>query len=82
MKKPLLSVIGTSILVGALAGGAGYAYAERQPHMREAHHHLEQALESLRKADNDKGGHRVKAIELVEGALREVKEGIAFDDKH
>jgi hypothetical protein len=82
MKNPLRSVIGTSILAGALAGGAGYAYAERQPHMREAHRHLEQALASLKNAEADKGGHRAKAIELIEGALREVKEGIEFDDKH
>ncbi len=50
--------------------------------MRQAHRHLEQALDALKKAEADKGGHRVKALELVEGALREVKEGIEFDNKH
>lgn len=76
------TLTGTSLLIAALASTAGYAYAERQPHMREAHRHLEQALDALKKAEADKGGHRVKALELVEGALREVKEGIEFDNKH
>ena len=82
MKKKLLTLTGTSLLVGVLAGSAGYAYAERQPHMRDAHRHLEQAREALKKAEADKGGHRVKAIELVEGAIREVKAGVEFDNKH
>src|SRR5262252_10698093 len=64
MKKML-----TAMLVSAaLAGAAGYAYGEKQPHMHEAMKHLEQAKASLDKAEADKGGHRVKALELVSSA--------------
>ena len=34
------------------------------------------------KAEADKGGHRVKALELVNQALAEVKAGVEFDNKH
>lgn len=58
------------------------ASAEPQPHMRSALERLENAREALQKADGDKGGHRVKAIELTKQAIEETKEGIAFDHKH
>ncbi|MCY1016747.1 hypothetical protein [Pyxidicoccus sp. MSG2] len=65
-----------------LGGFANHAYADRQPKMRDALAHLERALTSLKNANADKGGHRVKAIELTEGALNEVREGIKFDNQH
>ena len=50
--------------------------------MREAITSLEQALGSLDKASPDKGGHRLKAIDLTKQAIAEVKEGIKFDNNH
>ncbi len=51
---------------GGLA--AGVAKAEHQPHVRAALEHLRAARESLERADPDKGGHRVKAIDLAHAA--------------
>ncbi|QSQ20144.1 hypothetical protein JY651_33410 [Pyxidicoccus parkwayensis] len=65
-----------------LGGFVNHAYADRQPKMRDAVAHLERALTSLKNASADKGGHRVKAIELTEAALNEVREGIKFDNQH
>ena len=39
---------------------------------------LENAKDSLEKATNDKGGHRVKALGFVKDAIDEVKKGIDF----
>jgi hypothetical protein len=58
------------------------AAAEPQPHMKAALGSLEQALGSLTKASADTGGHRAKAMDLTKQAIAEVKEGIAFDNKH
>jgi hypothetical protein len=33
-------------------------------------------------ADPDKGGHRMKAVRLVNEAIGEVQAGIHFDNKH
>jgi hypothetical protein len=61
---------------------ATQAYAEHQPHMRDALASLKTALDSLEKASPDKGGHRVKAMEATRLAIDEVKAGIEFDNKH
>ena len=74
------------LMVAALSAVAGgfvtRAFAEPQPHMRAALGSLETALNQLEKASADKGGHRVKAMELIKGAIVEVKLGIDFDNKH
>ena len=58
------------------------AFAEPQPHMKAALEHLKKAKESLEKATADKGGHRAKAIELVNQAIEQTEKGVNFDDKH
>jgi hypothetical protein len=58
------------------------ASADPQPHMRNALARLESAREALKNASDDKGGHRVKAIELTNKAIEETKQGIAFDNHH
>jgi hypothetical protein len=74
------------IMVAVVSAAAGVfatrALAEPQPHMRSALGSLESALNQLEKATADKGGHRVKAMELVRSAITEVKAGIEFDNKH
>lgn len=47
-----------------------------QPHMQNALTALQNAKDSLEKADEDKGGHRVKALGYVKDAIEEVKKGI------
>jgi hypothetical protein len=48
-----------------------------QPHMRAALDSLKSAKGKLENATADKGGHRVKAIELINLAIDEVNKGIA-----
>jgi hypothetical protein len=50
--------------------------------MRNAHKLLVDARAELDKATPDKGGHRVKAIQLVTDAIAEVHAGIQFDEHH
>jgi hypothetical protein len=62
----------------------GIAYAQRhnhasspdQPHMQAALDALNGALNNLNQAEADKGGHRVRAIDLVNQAISEVNLGI------
>jgi len=53
-----------------------------QPEMTAALDHLQQAAQNLQSASHDKGGHRAKALELVQQAMREVQAGIQYDDTH
>ncbi|MGH7103695.1 MAG: hypothetical protein ACREFJ_15000 [Acetobacteraceae bacterium] len=67
------------VVVGAVAGGmvaAGTAFAV-QGHMVNARADLHTAYHQLSVALADKGGHRVKAMNLVEEAIAEVNAGIA-----
>jgi hypothetical protein len=44
--------------------------------------HLQEAQVQLQKAQHDKGGHRARALALVERAKAEVKAGMKFDETH
>jgi hypothetical protein len=52
--------------------------AERQPNMAQAVVDLREARRQLREARGDKGGYRVQALNLIEQALAQVREGIRF----
>ena len=60
----------------ALTAETLFAGTPDQPHMQSALTALENARDSLDKAEPDKGGHRAKAIDYVKGAIEEVKKGI------
>ena len=55
---------------------------EQQPHMQAALQHLKQAQAELQQAEHDKGGHRVKAIQLAQQAEAEVQAGVNYDNQH
>ncbi|GAY16849.1 hypothetical protein MSZK_35750 [Mycobacterium sp. shizuoka-1] len=57
--------------------GVGTAHAE-QPHMYGAINDLQQAVTALQAAQDDKGGHRVTAINLAQQAIDQVNLGIDF----
>jgi uncharacterized iron-regulated protein len=69
----------TMFLLGAMA--IAMAMPD-QPNMQAAKANLQTARAELQQATPDKGGHRVKAIELVNSAIAEVNAGIAFDRRH
>ena len=79
MKK--LSTI--ALLVVALGSGfyAGRASAV-QSHMVNARSHLNTAKVQLEEAAEDKGGHRVAALKLVNDAIAEVNLGIEYANHH
>ena len=76
-------------LVGAMAAVmllvmtffVGRASALPQPNMEAALGHLEQAKSALEKAEHNKGGFRVKAMEHVNQAIAAVRDGIAAGNK-
>lgn len=53
-----------------------------QPNMQTARGNLINARNELQRALADKGGHRARAIGLVNSAIAEVNAGIAFDRRH
>ena len=60
----------------AYARGHNHASMPDQPHMKAALDALKSAKNDLNQATPDKGGHRAKAIDLVNAAIDEVQKGI------
>jgi hypothetical protein len=56
--------------------------AEYQPNMQAAMQYLQQAQQSLQNAFSDKGGHRERALQLVNQAMGEVQAGMQYADRH
>jgi hypothetical protein len=77
--KLTATIFGVTLLV--MTFFIGRASAVPQPNMEAALGHLEQAKASLERAEHNKGGFRVKAVEHVNQAIAAVREGIAIGNK-
>jgi hypothetical protein len=88
MRKTILKAFGGILLAGVLAApmivsaGAQRERDERHPVIRESLEKIESARHDLVDyADRDFGGHRAKAVEHLDQALRELHMAMDFD-KH
>ena len=70
----ITATLAATLSIGVFMGCAIAA----QPHMNSALHALQEANAELNVATPDKGGHRAKAIRLVDQAITEVNAGINF----
>ena len=67
------------LLGAAIASSVGIGYAiGAQPHMGETIALLQSARAELVKATPNKGGHRERALGLIDQAIGEVQAGINF----
>ncbi|MGJ4953699.1 hypothetical protein [Bradyrhizobium sp. HKCCYLS20291] len=66
--------LGAALTVGI---GIGYAVGA-QPHMTQTITLLQSARAELAQATPNKGGHRERAMGLIDQAIAEVRAGIAF----
>ena len=66
-------MLGCGIVAAAFMAGVAVG---AQPHMEAALAALENAKAELASAEHNKGGHREKAIRLVNDAIHQVREGI------
>lgn len=73
------SSIRIALLGGVIATSLGIGYAiGAQPHMGESLAFLQSARGELQAATPNKGGHRERAIGLIDNAIAEVRAGMAF----
>ena len=72
------------ILLGAaIAASMGIGYAiGAQPHMEASIGLLQSARAELAAATPNKGGHRERALGMIDQAIGEVRAGIAFAATH
>jgi hypothetical protein len=73
------SSVGKLLLGTAIAASMGIGYAiGAQPHMAESITLLQSARAELAAATPNKGGHRERALGLIDQAIGEVRAGMAF----
>ena len=79
-RRSLLTAILPASLLAIVLPRA--AKAADQPHMQVALESLRNAKRELDQATPDKGGHRAKALRLVNQAMEETEKGMRFDRRH
>ena len=78
----MLKRVVIALVIGLLVGSAVGSWAAiHQPHMIAALDALKKAKMELEVAEHNKGGHRVKALELVNHALEQTRLGIEEGEK-
>jgi hypothetical protein len=86
MRTRLIASFGTLVVLIGMslysAGGPAQTaqMARQEPHMNAALGHLEQAKAELEKSTPNKGGHREKAMQLVDQAIQQVQQGKAYHE--
>jgi len=73
-----MKLLRTSLLSVAILGAMNVSLVwAGQAEMRETLHHLREARAHLERAEHNKGGWRIRAIENVDRAIRETENGMA-----
>ena len=80
-RRPIL-IPGLFILLLLIGYLAGCASGGGQPHMQSAMDHLTSARNELNAAEANKGGHRERALGLVNNAIDQVQQGMDFARTH
>jgi hypothetical protein len=73
------ALAGAIPIVGCATQGA---YVVNQPNMQQALAQLQDARNWLERAEHNKGGWRVLAVRLVDQAMNDVRNGMAYADTH
>ena len=88
MKAKIIAACST---LGLLIGLSVYSFGNppqnrgmgrQEPHMSAALGHLQEARTELERATPNKGGHREKAMQLVDQAIQQVRAGEAYYEQH
>jgi hypothetical protein len=78
----LVGVVGAKVQEARADDAVELGPCHDQPNMAAAVEHLRAAKGSLDKAEHNKGGWRVAAIEATNKAIAETDRGCAFADTH
>jgi hypothetical protein len=79
-RRDLAALAAGGAAAAALVASATTAEA-RQPNMERALDRLREARRALRDAPPNKGGHKERALDLIDRAIEQVKEGIVWAER-
>lgn len=79
MQRPRAFLRAAFLVFALVTGFVAGQMSAAQPMMQAALGNLKQARANLSNATADKGGHRARALALVDEAIEQVEKGIAYD---
>jgi outer membrane murein-binding lipoprotein Lpp len=82
MNRRSILLTGLFVLLLTIGYLAGCATGGGQPHMQAALDQLSSARDELNAAETNKGGHRERALSLVNDAIDHVQRGMEFARTH
>lgn len=88
MRNRIITAVSTfAVLIGLSIYSLGrpaqnHEMAEHEPHMSAAMGHLQEARAELEKAASNKGGHKERAMQLVDQAIQQVRDGERYYMEH
>lgn len=78
----MLKRVVIALVIGVLIGSAVGSWAAiHQPHMIAALEVLKKAKMELEVAEHNKGGHRERALELVNKAIEQTRKGVEAGER-
>lgn len=81
-RRNALAGAGLALAAGSLATLVSSPALADQGNMQAALRQLSNALNSLHRAPPNKGGHKERAVQLIQQAMDEVQAGIDFANEH
>lgn len=87
MRNRVIAILGTFAVLAAVSWfsivhAQTSQMARQEPHMTAALTHLQEAKAALQQATPNKGGHRERALQLVDQAIEQVQEGEKYYEEH
>lgn len=80
-RRNFAAAAATGLATLGVLGASATTASAYQGNMEHALSSLNQAFESLRQATPNKGGHRERAMDLIQQAIDQVQQGIEFADR-
>lgn len=80
-RRNFAATAATGLATLGVLGASAKSASAYQGNMEHALSSLYQAMASLKQATPNKGGHRERAIQLIQQAINQVQQGIEFADE-
>lgn len=81
-RRDMLAVAAGAVAVGVVASTVATPAQADQGNMEHAIDLCNKAIEALRAAPDNKGGHKRRAVQMIQTAVDEIQAGIEWADTH
>lgn len=81
-RRDLFAISAGAVAIGVMAGAIATPAQADQGNMEHAIDLCNKAIEALQAAPDNKGGHKRRAVQMLQTAIDEIQAGIEWADTH